>query len=174
MTFGFSKKESIFVFVTVCTLIAATLINLSVSYRKSRDNERKNSLGDIVKRVGDFQKATGSFPLSTDDGKIIGCDGFQDKFGRWFYKPCEWGPNKLNSPHFDPLPVDPYSEKGWHFVYYSNGETFQLYVTLEGRSEDEFDSKIVARNISCGEEPCNAGRTNGVVTDLYAALPAKK
>ena len=143
----FTKKEFSFVFLVLSILAVVTVINLYSSYTKSRDNERKNSMGDIVARLGEFQKLTGTFPLS-QDGKIVGCDGFKDKLNRWFFKPCNWGPNELNSPVFNPLPHDPYIEKGRKFVYFSDGKIYQLYSALEGTYEDEYDKNILARNIS--------------------------
>lgn len=168
----FTKKQFTFLTTVLIIISSVTVVNLFASYRKSRDNERKNDLGDIVKRIGDYEKRFGSFPLSSEDGKIIGCNGFQDKLGRWFFKPCEWAENKVNSPFFDPLPHDPYVDKGRHFVYRSNGKTFQLYAALEGTYEDEYDKNILARGISCGDVSCNAGRTNDASIEvLYSDLP---
>lgn len=174
MIFGFSKKESLFVATVVVCLIGATLVNLSASYRKSRDNDRKNSLGDIERRLGDFKKAIGYFPAASAEGNIIGCDGFTDKDGGWHFKECNWGENKLNSYVFDPLPHDPYSDQGRRFVYFSNGESFQLYAALEGTYEDEYNSQILKRSISCGDTLCNAGRTNLPREALAAPLPEVK
>ncbi|GEM_PF-1430624 len=167
-----TKREFSFIGLVIICIMSATLINLSASYRKSRDNERKNALGDIVRRVGDFQKTLATFPLSDDNYAIVGCNGFRDELGRWFFKSCTWGENSVNSPFFDPLPQDPYSnEKGRRFVYISNGKTFQIYTALERTNDEEYDPQIVARNISCGDVVCNAGRTNGDISILYSELP---
>src|SRR5689334_4021277 len=132
MVLGFTKKESTFVFVVILFLVGITLINLSSSYRKSRDNVRKDALGDIETRLGDFKKKFGFYPEASADGKIMGCDGFFNPFGKWIFKECNWGPNKVNTLYLDPLPTDPYADKGWAFAYFSNGEAFQIYASLEG------------------------------------------
>lgn len=168
----FSKKEFSFVTIVLTVIAVVTVVNLFASYRKSRDVTRKNELGDIESRLSDFKKAIGVFPLATDDGKIIGCNGFKTKFGDWVFAPCEWGDNKINSPFFDPLPLDPYFEKGRKFVYRSNGNTFQVYAALEGKYEEEYDKNIVLLNISCGDAVCNVGRTNGARAVLYDLLPS--
>lgn len=167
----FTKKEFSFVSFVLLIIAVITVVNLFASYRKSRDNERKNELGDIESRLSDFYKAIGSYPLASSDGKIIGCNGFKNKLGDWVFSECEWGDNKINSPFFDPLPQDPYKEKGRKFVYASNGEKFQIYAALEGGYEDEYDKNIIVRNISCGDIVCNAGRTNGARPLLYDPLP---
>ena len=169
-----TKREFSFVSVILLIIAAATVVNLFASYRKSRDNERKNDLGDIVNRVDTFKKTVGTYPLSDQDGNVVGCNGFQDKSRSWFFKKCEWGDNKVNSPFFDPLPHDPYVDKGRRFVYKSNGSTYLIYAALEGKYEDEYDKNIVALNISCGDIVCNAGRTNGDQKLLYSPLPEIK
>ena len=168
----FSKKEFSFVTIVLTVIAVVTVVNLFASYRKSRDVSRKNELGDIESRLTDFKKAIGTFPLATEDGKMIGCNGFKNKQGDWVFAPCEWGDNKINSPFFDPLPRDPYFDKGRKFVYRSNGDNFQIYAALEGSYEDEYDKNIVLMKISCGDVDCNAGRTSGARPVLYDPLPS--
>ncbi len=169
----FTKRQFTFVSIMLTIIAAVTVVNLYSSYRKSRDNERKNDMGDIQNRIGEFRKATGAFPLS-ENGKVVGCNGFQDKTGTWHFQPCNWGDNKVNSPFFDPLPHDPYIDKGRTFVYISNGENYQLYSALEGTYEDEYNKKVLNMNISCGDVSCNAGRTDASLEALYVPLPILK
>lgn len=170
----FTKKEFSFVSFVLVVIAVVTVVNLFASYRKSRDNSRKNDLGDIESRLTDFKKAIGTYPLSSADGKIIGCNGFKDKLGNWVFQECEWGNNKINSPFFDPLPRDPYVDKGRKYIYNSNGENFQIFVALEGSYEDEYDKNIILRNMSCGDTVCTSGRTSGPKPMLYDPLPPPK
>jgi hypothetical protein len=91
----------------------------------------------------------------------------KDKNGRLVvnFIPCDWGVDAItdvtqdNGKLYMPLlPRDPDYKKGAEYHYISDGVRFQIYVSLEGKDEAEYDTKIIARNLSCGNLVCNAGR----------------
>lgn len=163
----FSKKELVAIIIILTVIAAASLSNFRISLRRARDTQRKNDIGTLtdalVRYGGDF----GSFPISRD-GKIVACKGPEtkiDKKGRITnLVPCEWGKDSLadiSDPSYpayiSTLPADPQNEMGLRYMYFSNGRRFQLYASLEGADEAEYDGKILARKISCGSRICNFG-----------------
>lgn len=168
---GFKKTEIGFLVIFIFVVALVTKLNLIDSYRKSRDVTRKNDLGDIMNRLDKFKERLGFYPASTDDGKILGCEGFVFEDKEWVFKPCNWGENPVNSPYFDRLPTDPRAQDGYTYRYISDGVNYQVFVRIEGSREDEYDEQIVARNLMCGTVICSAGRTNLSLESLHHELP---
>ncbi len=170
----FSKifsKENLFFVLVILAVVGATYSNLEESYKKSRDITRKNDLGDIEKRLGDFKEKIGYYPKATEDGKILGCDGVKNLSGEWIFKPCAWGNNPENSPFFPRTGEDPYNLDGVTYAYRSNGVDYQLFAYLERPADPEYDSLVVKRNIQCGSVICNTGRTNHISFPASSPLP---
>lgn len=179
----FSKKETLGIVVILTLIFVASLYNFRISLRRARDAQRKADLGQIANAAGAFQNDFGFYPPSLD-GKIVACkkDGV-DNYSEYkdslssnsneidlfeIYAPCEWGKDSLSDifdpeypPYVETLPQDPHSSTGGHYTYISSGNRFQLYAGLEGKDEDDAQSKIAERNISCGIRICDFGRASG-------------
>ena len=166
--FGFSKDEAFGVVSILLVIFFATFINLQISLRRSRDSQRKSDIRDIYNALAKYQNDFGTFPLSKD-GEIVACGGkTKDELGLPIFESCRWGwdslvdTQDLNYPEYlTRIPADPYYLKGFNYYYISNGSKFQMYASLEGRDEAEFDSKIEKRNLSCGSKICNFGLASG-------------
>lgn len=148
----FTRKELFAVILIFSAIILASLSNFKVSLRRARDVQRKNDIRTVADFLALYTSDFSAFPLS-DQGRIVACEGPEtkvDQKGRITgLVACEWGK--------DPLPRDPYFEKGFGYIYLSNANRFQLYASLEGADEPEYDQRIVARNLSCGSYICNFG-----------------
>ena len=163
----FSKKESLWLVVIILAIVGFSYPNMQVSLRRGRDMQRKNDIRAVSDSLVRYSADFGSFPLS-QDGKMVACKGPEtkkDKKGRITgLIPCEWGKDALadvfdpgSTPYIVALPLDPLSQKGFAYAYFSSGKTFQLYASLEGADEAEYDPKIVARGLTCGTKTCNFG-----------------
>ena len=156
----FTRKELLAVVLILGVVILASLSNFKVSLRRARDVQRKNDIRSVSDALIKYNEDFGPFPLA-EDGKIVGCHGPETKIdekGRITgLVACEWGRDALA----DKLPQDPLFEEGLRYLYLSSGEHFQLYASLEGTDEPEYDEKIVARNLSCGSQICNFGLSYG-------------
>lgn len=173
----FSKSEIISLFVIFLILIAISIPNFVVSLRRARDQVRKDDLGGLVPALGLYHEDFGIFPLSSSDGRIVACK----KSGNLVvnYIPCNWGVDAFDA-YMPLLPRDPDYQKGAGYRYISDGSRFQIYVSLENNDDPEYDPKIIARNLMCGNLICNAGRgygrtpTNISLEEYEAQLLPKK
>lgn len=153
--------ENVFLFVVVFVVVVTTLSQLNDSYMKSRDITRKNDLGDLQKRIADFRTKIGYYPSSTEDGRIVGCNGVRNKAGVWLFKPCTWGVKNENSPFFENMPNDPNNiAESTSYFYKSDGKSFKLYARLERFSDVEYMAEVYNSNIPCGKLSCNTVRND--------------
>lgn len=172
----FTKKETKAVALIFLAIVLVSIGNFRVSLRRSRDATRKSDLGYLHGALAEYQKDYGAFPLSDSEGRILACLSPDKVAGeaqkikddptlKVDFEPCEWGNDSL-SDVFDAsypsyvknLPDDPQKGDGATYFYISNGSRFQVFATLEGADEDEYDEKIIARNLMCGNQICNFGR----------------
>ena len=171
----FSKEETKAVLLIVAVIIAFSCPNFITSLRRARDAQRKADIGSIYSSLNEFQSDFGSFPLSKE-GKIALCPPFVRKetiavpnkgssISDYDYSACEWGKDSISDlfdPSFPPylkiIPQDPYRSKGGGYYYLSNGNRYQIYGSLEGKGEDEYDEAIIKRNLPCGNKICNFGK----------------
>lgn len=153
MTF-FTKQETLVILLTLLVIFIVSFFNFKTSLRRQRDSERKNDLGFLTKALDKYLNDFGEFPVAAPDGKIVACTGTSPLL----LVPCEWG---KNSDYLSLLPIDPKAGEGYSYLYISNGRRYQIYATLEGQDEAEYDPKIVARNLHCGTKICNFGRSFG-------------
>lgn len=189
----FSKKEIGWILVILILIASASLYNFRISLRRARDAQRKADLGQIANAIGAFQNDFGFYPPSLD-GKIVACkkEGVDD-YAEYknslltkdneidlfeIYDPCEWGVDSLSDvfdpeypPYVNTLPMDPQGSTGAYYTYISNKNRFQLYTGLEGKDEDDMQSVIAERNISCGTYICDFGRASGA-TPLEKSIEA--
>lgn len=169
----FSKIEIISLAVIFLVLMAISVPNFITSIAKARDQARKDDLGSIIGALDNYYQDFGEFPPSSSDGKIVACIKLNetvqvDKKGRLVANliPCEYGIDSIkditpggNKVYVSPLPRDPdFLTKGTTYMYFSSRTRYQIYAHLESTGWDEYDTKIIARNILCGTEVCNTGR----------------
>ena len=172
----FTKQELFAIFAILLVIILISLANFKVSLRRARDAQRKNDIGAIADGLNRYANDFAKYPLASPDGKILACRPVisEDKNKRKIveFEPCEWEKDAL-ADALDPtfpsyiknLPSNPQDDLGVSYLYLSNGARFQIYAVLEGVDEDEYDPKIVARNLMCGIRICNFGRSTGVPLD---------
>lgn len=185
----FSRNELIGVGLILLVTLFATLTNLRVALRRSRDVQRRTDLNDLAGALVDFSADYGFFPPAKD-GQILSCKGenfdakisevlAREPFDRSAFftllTPCNWGKDALtdlldpSSPaYIKNIPQDPKSSQGISYLYFSDENRFQIYGYLEGQ-EDEigYDKAIVARGLACGNKICNFGKA-------YAQTPLDK
>jgi type II secretory pathway pseudopilin PulG len=168
----FTRQESIIIGLIFVIIVGVSIPNFSASLARARDAQRKNDLGNLKNGLATFQNDLGSYPLSSPDGRIRACDPVEvqtsNKKTVIEYQACDWGKDALADelePAFPAyikvLPQDPKWEEGASFLYISNGSRFQVYAHLELESDDEFDPKVVARGLLCGDKICNFGKASG-------------
>jgi len=167
MILGFRKREFFVVLFTLLGVSLATFVNLQESFRKSRDAQRKGDLRTISNALVSYQTDYSSFPQS-EDGLIVACFGGVDENEVPQQRKCMWGIDSLRDifdesypPYMETLPSDPYQDDGQMYIYLSNGRHFQIFTSLEGRGEPEYDPVVVSRGLSCGSEICNYGLSDG-------------
>lgn len=157
----FSKNESKSILVILTILFLVIGYNMSISIRRGRDATRKNDIYAIQKALDTYYQKYRIYPLSTEDGKIIGCfDGevLRDKISGFPLnaKVCEWGVSSFED--MSVMPRDPYAKKGISYLYISEGKSYEFYISLEGKDEDEYTVSILNKNLHCGNKICNYGR----------------
>lgn len=165
----FTRQETKAVLIILVILILVSLPNFLISLRKARDAQRKADVGLIHDSLLRYQADFGSFPLG-EEGKIAACEPVtvrevgQEKV--FDFSPCQWGKDALADladpaypAYIQRLPLDPRHNQGVSYYYFSNGARFQIYAALEGKDEDEYDPAIIKRNIQCGSQICNFGRS---------------
>jgi len=177
MFLGFNKSETKFVLATLLIIMATTLLNLRVSYRKSRDAQRKNDVRAIHDALQAYNNEFGSYPISTSDGLILACDPIITETTIIEYKPCQWyedglfNPFKKDAePYLARILGDPRQGQGRSYFYISTGKHFQILASLESEKEAEFSFSIKARNLPCGKYICNFGRSDSEKTPLDKSL----
>lgn len=157
----FSLKEVNIIFFVFIVLSVAVSINMSISLRRGRDATRKDDMSALQKAIDTYYQKYRIFPISSNDGKIIGCFDEKPKVDKSTGFPlnavvCNWGENKFES--INTMPRDPSYQKGSSYLYISNGKKYELYVSLEGEDEVEYSQSVVVKNLHCGTRICNYGR----------------
>jgi hypothetical protein len=174
----FTKSEIISIVIIFTVLIAVSIPNFIISLRRARDQVRRDDMGVMVYAFGQYQSDNETFPKSSPDGRIINClspgdKPVKNKLGNWVLNliPCEWGVDAFSDlitgrVYRAILPRDPDYQKGAKYLYFSDGERYQIYAAMEGMDEAEVDPKIIARNLMCGSRVCNIGRFYNVPIDI--------
>lgn len=165
---AFSKSEIKALVIIFGLLLTVSTPNFIVSLRRARDAQRKADIGSIYDALNKYQADFGTFPLSVD-GKIAACAPVKiiKNFPKdtVVFSGCNWRKDSLadlSDPAYPPylkiIPQDPHFNRGVSYYYLSNGNRYQIYGTLEGESEAEYDPKIITRNLPCGTKVCNFGK----------------
>lgn len=161
----FSKPELISILVIFLILVVVSLPNFILSMRRARDQIRRDDIGNIQAAIDEYFDDYGIFPASSPDGKLAVCKGV-----------CTWGKDTwinltpgVTKTYMKVIPGDPYLNKGVSYSYFSDGSRYQLLAYLEGgKDEIEYDGRLEARGVKCGEKICNLGRANNV--PLYISV----
>ena len=170
----FTKEEATATALIFLVLIAVSIPNFTASKRRARDVQRKSDIGAIAEGLTSYFSDFGACPASSDDGRIVAClkpgtTPTVNKKGALSAElvPCDWGVNSLQDitpgsteAYLKVIPVDPNNSKGVKYKYISSGRRFQIFTSLEGADEPEFDEEVNARNIDCGIRKCNMGRAS--------------
>jgi len=170
----FSKPEIFSLAIIFLILIAVSWPNFSLSLRRARDQVRRDDIGNIQQAITDYYSDYGLYPSSTSDGKIIACKGPTEN-GKTTLIACNWGHDPwinltpgIDKVYMKTVPGDPNQSSGVNYDYFSDGSRYQLFASFEGPDEPEVDSKVVARNVKCGDRVCNVGRAVNV--PLYISI----
>jgi type II secretory pathway pseudopilin PulG len=174
----FSKPEIISLGLIFLILVVISVPNFIVSLRRARDQVRRDDLGALVHVLDLYNSDLGEYPPASSDGRIMDCEKpgdkpVKNKEGRWVINaiPCDWGKdaflNLINGKvYMQIFPQDPQSKEGVKYLYFTDGDRYQIYAAMEGRDEAEIDPKIIARNLMCGTKVCNVGRSYAVPIDI--------
>ncbi len=180
----FTKNELKGVGIILIAIVLLSLVNFNIALRRSRDVQRRQDLGAISNALNKYYKEFGFFPLSADNGQIKACKGdnfdelvaslnIEEEFDTQAFLsglvPCVWGKDGLRDlgddnhpPYMKTIPVDPRQDEGIVYRYLSNGKRYQIYSYLEGENDEiGFTQKIVERNLKCGYQVCNFGKSFG-------------
>ncbi|MDO8504058.1 MAG: hypothetical protein Q7S60_05245 [bacterium] len=150
-----TRTETLFVGTVLLITWTFAFINFQEAEVKAHDIQRKNDLKHIAAALNDYRGTVRGYPAATD-GKILAC-------GDEFKTVCLWGQNAIVEPqnpdkaYISPLPQDPSARGGHDYTYMSDGRNFQIYASLERRSDDEYNESIIKRSLLCGKKICNFG-----------------
>ena len=156
----FTRYELKSILIIFFVLFGLVALNMSASLRKGRDATRKNDLSAMQQAIESFNQKYREFPKSTEDGKIIGCFDEEPVFDKITdlvinAVPCEWGVSTFENIKI--MTRDPRYDKGFRYLYISDGEKYELYISLEGKKEAEYSLSVVSKNLQCGSKICNYG-----------------
>jgi hypothetical protein len=130
--------------------------------------------GALSQYLADFE----TLPPSSPDGRIMNClksgdAPYKNAKGLWTFDPipCEWGKDSFKNlitgrVYLANLPGDPDYEKGAKYLYFSDGDRYQIFAAMTVKNQAEIDPKIIARNLPCGNKICNIGRSYNVPIDI--------
>lgn len=124
---GFTLIELITVIgiIAILTAMVISIIDPFAQFQKARDAERKSDFAQIRKAVEQYYEDTGKYPSSTASFQIVGLNSGT----------VDWGTSNANNwPYMNLMPKDPESSR--KYVYYSTGQSFWLYASLERGSKD--------------------------------------
>ncbi len=159
----FTKTETKNLIIIFLILFVITEYNLLISLRRGRDDVRKNDISAIENSLDTYLQKYKSYPLSTADGKIIGCFESSPQIDEKSGSPtnavvCDWGKSKFEGENF--MPQDPSFEKGASYYYVSDGREFDIFISLEGKDEAEYTQVIADKRLQCGTRICNYSKGN--------------
>lgn len=156
---GMTKNEFLIVLLLLVFVLLLALPNFRSSKIQARDVQRKNDLKHIRAALDEYFKDFSAYPRSKD-GKIAAC-GTSDKL-----VPCEWGEDVIRDvrdlnypPYINLMPRDPLYRQH-SYTYISNTRNFQIFASLEDGKDPEYNDKVKARGLLCGEKVCNFGLTS--------------
>lgn len=167
---SFTKEEIKKIGLILAILLLISFVNFRGSLRKARDAQRKADLTFLKEKLEEYKSETGYYPPAGADGRILACKGEATIVNLEFKRldnptTCKWGEDSLINYFSDTaktivsrIPVDPQNDTGVRYIYKSNSSRFQIYASLEGKSEAEYNKKVEHLKIKCGTRICNFGK----------------
>ncbi len=125
---GFTLIELIVVVGILSILAAGSIVALNpvAQFQKANDSRRKSDLSQVQKTLEAYYQDNGKYPLSSVSSPLY----------RITVPPgstvIDWG--KSWQPYMNLLPKDPTASK--NYVYYSTGQSYYLYASLDRGSSD--------------------------------------
>lgn len=159
------KKFSLFEIKIISIIFLCLFIvsgfNISLSLRRGRDSIRKNDISALQNSLDTYLQKYKTFPDSSADGRIVGCFSGEVHLDPISKAPnnaeaCNWGESYFEGVNY--MPRDPSYQKGMSYRYISDGDHYQIYVSLEGKNEAEYSPTVVLKNLQCGNKICNYGK----------------
>ena len=132
-------------------------VNPLEQFKKASDSGRKSDLAQIQRAIESFNQDHGKYPDSTSSYKIDSDPGVG-------IVEVEWG--GTFAPYIDVLPKDAAKRS---YVYYSTGQAYYLYASLERGNKDTQVCK--ADGASCDNVPIGASCGTGFVCNYGASSP---
>ena len=174
----FIKSEKISIGIIFAVLIAISIPNFVISLRRARDQVRRDDMGALVNALGRYQTNLHNFPMAASDGRIESClkpgdKPVQNEKGFWTFDaiPCDWGKESFKNPvtneiYMDLFPREPDYQKGATYLYFSDGDRYHIYASMEGLDEPEIDQRVISLGLKCGTKICNVARSYGVPDNM--------
>lgn len=145
MVDGFSilkwqKGEIIFVGVVLAVIVMVSGVQLRTAEMKSRDVQRKSDVEVVGRALSAYLDDHKILPAA-DGGRVAAC-GFARN------EACEWGQDAIEDidgvTYLKKLPGDPWSDKGWKYIYTTNEERtkYKICISLEYKADKEFKNGI--------------------------------
>lgn len=147
---GFTLVELLTVVGIIGILVVAVLLVLDpfAQFQKANDTKRKGDLSQIQKALETYYQDNNSYPVSSNDYKIVNLAG----------KTVSWGEistpqNQAFGPYMITMPKDPLLNR--NYVYYTDSrkQKYWLYASLERPN----DPQLCAQG-----NPCSSLSGNGV------------
>jgi type II secretion system protein G len=152
---GFTLIELVVVIGILAILAVAGLFALNpiAQFQKANDARRKADLSQIQKALETYYQDNGSYPIEVSLPYKIIVPGTPPTT-------IEWGQSW--SPYMNLVPADPASSK--NYVYYSTGQSYFLYASLDVGGTDpqacNKDGSVCSKvpsGATCGGGICNFG-----------------
>ena len=129
-----------FVVAVLLVIVGISGLQLRVREMKTRDAQRKGDVELVGRALSVYLEDHKILPAA-DEGKIVG----------WGYlggEVCEWGGGPMidaeGVTYLKKLPGDPWSAKGWKYMYSTNAERtrYKICISLEYKADKEFKKDI--------------------------------
>lgn len=135
---GFTLIELVIVIgiLAILAVFVLAVVNPVEQFAKARDAQRKADLGQIQKSLEQYYQDNGRYPANNGSYQITDVNG----------QAVPWGGASGWNPYMNLVPSDPLSTHT--YIYYSTGQTYWLYASIERGKQD---SQSCNKGASCGE-----------------------
>lgn len=144
---AWKKGEVVFLGVVVVVIMAVAGGQLWLGGMKARDSQRKADVDLVARALKTYYEDYGIYPAADGTGRIVGC-------GEGGREACGWGEGTLvdekNIAYLKKIPRDPYSFRGWSYMYSvsSDRRGFRVYAGLEYERDGGAKRDLT---VGCGE-----------------------
>ena len=153
---GFTLIELIVVIGILAILATVGLVALNplAQFQKATDARRKSDLAQIQKALETYYQDNGSYPLSSVTAPLYKIQ----VPGQTTPTTIDWG--KQWQPYMNLVPQDPNSYR--HYVYYSTGQSYFLYASLD---RGNMDPQSCQGMDDASNNECLSIQRNGIAPD---------